>query len=618
MMSIKRLVMMMACVLVVATCTYNVDALKLQLQLRTITSITQPIIDGVMSKFEQNQKSCKAGTLTQRQLYEATLKGYGPYLKAEVLPLWPSSLTKQKINMMHTVLLAQDMLHTMDTPRSLTARAMYDEIEYCASMGEKYIELEKLDPANKVYGQTRESFRLKADQWFASYKAQKAKEQKENAKPQAHHQQMVGGAGTPQAKRQALPAAKPVAPKPAAPAVRPAPAPGAVRPARAPAAVVRPAPAAMPKPAAVVVPSSPVAPAPQKQQPSSGGDSLAKILQAYHAQHPTSPKSGKDDVNTLRQQMLTQGVITAPVDKSTGKTLDLDSMIGKEGRETKELFYSNIFEPLMQSEAQRKAYGIQAEKGCVLFGPPGNGKTYTVQLLAADAAEKKVVVLEVKATWIKNEYIGASGRLVNAMFDVINEIKQLTQKPVIVFIDEVDLIMTARGGEKESEPLKEIKQAFLTSLTDESISENIFFIGATNFPDILDPALTRQGRLGTKIYLKLPDAENRRHIMNNVISKLNSFSGYSVVESRPNEISNYVASKSENWSVVELTTVGDKVKNTAYARVKAENKTSLAAGNVVVAKATLQDFVKAVQDIERSRVKPDLSRYERFNTASTA
>lgn len=150
------------------------------------------------------------------------------------------------------------------------------------------------------------------------------------------------------------------------------------------------------------------------------------------------------------------------------------------------------------------AIGARPPKGVLLAGPPGTGKT---QLAKALAGECKV------------NFIAATGGDFSAMFLGVGtmRVKSLFRKarknaPCIVFIDEVDGIgrrtNTENGGPSEAEGNRIINQ-ILAEMDGFGASSGVIVIGATNFPDAVDPALLREGRFDRKIHVKLPDVSDR-------------------------------------------------------------------------------------------------------------
>ncbi|MCK5409292.1 MAG: AAA family ATPase, partial [Candidatus Heimdallarchaeota archaeon] len=141
-------------------------------------------------------------------------------------------------------------------------------------------------------------------------------------------------------------------------------------------------------------------------------------------------------------------------------------------------------------------------KGILLFGPPGCGKTLIAK---ATAAEVEATFFNVSASSIISKSLGESEKLVKTLFTLARE-----KQPSIIFIDEVDALAGARGGEHDA--MRRVKTELLTSMDGLSSSEKdrIVTVGATNLPEAIDGAFRR--RFERRIYIPLPDIEAREAI----------------------------------------------------------------------------------------------------------
>lgn len=159
--------------------------------------------------------------------------------------------------------------------------------------------------------------------------------------------------------------------------------------------------------------------------------------------------------------------------------------------------------------------GIQAPKGCLLYGSPGTGKTL---LARACAAQTNATFLKLAAPQLVQMFIGDGAKLVRDAFALAKE-----KKPAIIFIDELDAIGTKRFDSDKSGD-REVQRTMLellNQLDGFSASEGVKVIAATNRIDILDPALLRSGRLDRKIEFPMPDEEARARIMKIHSRKMN-------------------------------------------------------------------------------------------------
>ncbi len=142
-------------------------------------------------------------------------------------------------------------------------------------------------------------------------------------------------------------------------------------------------------------------------------------------------------------------------------------------------------------------------KGILLFGPPGCGKTL---LAKAVAGSVDATFLNIDAALILSKWLGESEKIVKSIFRIARE-----HQPAIIFIDEVDAIASMRR-EGENEAIHRVKTVFLTQMDGllSSPNERIVVIGATNVPELLDPAFRR--RFEKRIYVPPPDFRARKEI----------------------------------------------------------------------------------------------------------
>jgi transitional endoplasmic reticulum ATPase len=160
--------------------------------------------------------------------------------------------------------------------------------------------------------------------------------------------------------------------------------------------------------------------------------------------------------------------------------------------------------PLQYAELFTEA-GIRPPKGILLTGPPGCGKTL---LAKAIANESKVNFISVKGPALLSKYVGESERGVRDMF---RKAKQAA--PCIIFFDEVDALVPARGaGGSDSHVADRVLSQFLTELDGVEELKGVLMLGATNRPDMLDPAIMRSGRFDEIVEIPLPDEQSRRQI----------------------------------------------------------------------------------------------------------
>ncbi|MBN2112202.1 AAA family ATPase [Candidatus Woesearchaeota archaeon] len=153
-----------------------------------------------------------------------------------------------------------------------------------------------------------------------------------------------------------------------------------------------------------------------------------------------------------------------------------------------------------------KKVGIHPPKGILLHGPPGTGKTL---LAKAVASSTNSTFIEIVASELVQKFIGEGAKLVNEIFQLARE-----KSPSIIFIDELDALAATRvdiGTSGEREVQRTFMQ-LLAEIDGFKNLDNVKIIGCTNREDILDPAITRPGRLDRRIKVNLPDEVSRKEI----------------------------------------------------------------------------------------------------------
>jgi len=156
-------------------------------------------------------------------------------------------------------------------------------------------------------------------------------------------------------------------------------------------------------------------------------------------------------------------------------------------------------------------FGMSPSKGVLFYGPPGCGKTL---LAKAIANECQANFISIKGPELLTMWFGESEANVREIFD-----KARGAAPCVLFFDELDAIAKARGsslGDAGGAADRVINQ-ILTEMDGMGAKKNVFIIGATNRPDIIDPAVLRPGRLDQLIYIPLPDLPSRLNILKAVL-----------------------------------------------------------------------------------------------------
>jgi transitional endoplasmic reticulum ATPase len=159
-------------------------------------------------------------------------------------------------------------------------------------------------------------------------------------------------------------------------------------------------------------------------------------------------------------------------------------------------------------------FGMQPSKGVLFYGPPGCGKTLLAKAVAHECSSN---FISIKGPELLTMWFGESEANVREVFD-----KARGAAPCVLFFDELDSVGVARGsggGGDAGGAGDRVLNQLLTEMDGVGSKKNLFFIGATNRPDILDEALIRPGRLDQLIYIPLPDKGSRVNVFKAVLRK---------------------------------------------------------------------------------------------------
>ena len=159
-------------------------------------------------------------------------------------------------------------------------------------------------------------------------------------------------------------------------------------------------------------------------------------------------------------------------------------------------------------------FGMNPSKGVLFYGPPGCGKTLLAKAVAHECSSN---FISIKGPELLTMWFGESEANVREVFD-----KARGASPCVLFFDELDSVGIARGGGGGGDgggAGDRVLNQLLTEMDGVGVKKNLFFIGATNRPDILDEALIRPGRLDQLIYIPLPDKPSRVSVLKAVLRK---------------------------------------------------------------------------------------------------
>lgn len=162
-----------------------------------------------------------------------------------------------------------------------------------------------------------------------------------------------------------------------------------------------------------------------------------------------------------------------------------------------------LIRPLRFPEEARDL-GIQPGGGLLLYGPPGNGKTLIARAIAG---EVEAPFFSVKPSQIMSQWVGKAEQNIAALFEAARR-----HPRALIFIDEVEALVPKRAVNQSTVMARVVPQILAEMEGFDEHASALMFIGATNQPWSIDEAVMRPGRLDTKIYVGLPDAEARAEV----------------------------------------------------------------------------------------------------------
>ena len=189
--------------------------------------------------------------------------------------------------------------------------------------------------------------------------------------------------------------------------------------------------------------------------------------------------------------------------------LRFDDVAGLEG--VKEDIRLKMIYPFEHPELAQK-FGIRPGGGVLLYGPPGTGKT---MLAKATAGEIDATFFRISPADVLSKWVGEAEQNLKKLFDAA-----AAEKRAIIFIDEIESLVPARRDEGSSVMQRVVPQILqgMEGFDEKDVSP-ILFMGATNVPWQLDPAVLRPGRFDEKVYIPLPDLAARRKMLDIYLAK---------------------------------------------------------------------------------------------------
>ncbi|MFH1249307.1 MAG: CDC48 family AAA ATPase [archaeon] len=161
--------------------------------------------------------------------------------------------------------------------------------------------------------------------------------------------------------------------------------------------------------------------------------------------------------------------------------------------------------PLKHPESFKRM-GIRPPRGILVYGPPGTGKTL---LAKAVANESEANFIQVKGPSLLSMWVGKSEEGVRKIFERARQVS-----PCVIFFDEIDSLASRRGYDNGSKVTERVLNQMLAEMDGIEELQGVIVIGATNRPDMLDPALLRPGRFDRIISTSVPDKKGRLAVLN--------------------------------------------------------------------------------------------------------
>ncbi len=208
--------------------------------------------------------------------------------------------------------------------------------------------------------------------------------------------------------------------------------------------------------------------------------------------------TGKDFTQALRE-ITPSGMREVMLEVSHLRWRDVGGLAGaiEEIREAVEypLTRREIFDDL----------GIHSPRGVLLYGPPGTGKTLIAKAVANESGANFIAV---RGPQLLSKWVGESERAVREIFKKARQVS-----PSIIFFDELDALAPARGTAGDSHTMESVLNQFLTEMDGLQDLRDVVVMGATNRPDIIDPALLRTGRFDRLIFIGEPGLQDRVEVL---------------------------------------------------------------------------------------------------------
>lgn len=271
-----------------------------------------------------------------------------------------------------------------------------------------------------------------------------------------------------------------------------------------------------------------------------------------------------------------EGTADSPWALQERPTIKLADVAGLE--DVKATLHEKVILPFLQPEVFRR-FKAKLGAGVLMYGPPGNGKTYVAKAIAG---ELDAAFFPVNASQIKDKYVGESEKNMQRLFDEARK-----HERAVLFIDEAEHLLSKRGNRKIG-----VVTQFLT-LADGLVENQtcLLILAATNKPWSLDEAVIRPGRLGTHVYVGPPDEKARAAIISSNLKGVPVAGEVSAAA---------LAGRTQGYSGADVAAVCDRAKMMAIKRELQSGKPE---------EISAADFTTAVEQVKPSVSDTQIEEY---------
>jgi transitional endoplasmic reticulum ATPase len=225
---------------------------------------------------------------------------------------------------------------------------------------------------------------------------------------------------------------------------------------------------------------------------------------------------------------------------------------------------------------------VRRGNGILLYGPPGTGKTLLAKAIASQCG---INFISINGADIFSKWFGQSEEAVRQTFQIARQVA-----PAVVFLDQAEALAPRRSSDNAHEATGRVVSQLLAEMDGIRADSQVIVVAATNRKDLLDPALLRPGRLGVQLYVGLPDAKDRRQIIEVHLRGLQAES-----ERQGNLWIGKLARLTRGFSGADLAALCDRAKILALRGVNSTGEVFLKSSH----------FKEALRDIAAQRKRRD-------------